>query len=42
MADRTFKNTQKFRCKKVYWEDYSSSSDNNDFWGRDLDDVLSD
>jgi len=42
MADRTFKDTLKFRCKKVFWEDYTSSSDNDDFWGRDVDCVLSD
>ena len=42
MAERCFETQQQYRCKKLWWEDYSSSSDNDDFWGRDVDNVLSD
>lgn len=42
MAERCFETQQLYRCKKLWWEDYSSSSDNDDFWGRDVENVLSD
>ena len=42
MAERCFETQRQLRCKKLYWEDYSSSSDNDDFWGKDIDNVLSD
>ena len=41
MAERCFDTQRRLRCKKLWWEDYSSSSDNDDFWGRDVDNVLS-
>jgi hypothetical protein len=42
MAERCFETQRRLRCKKLWWEDYSSSSDNDDFWGREVDNVLSD
>ena len=41
MAERCFETQRRLRCKKLWWEDYSSSSDNDDIWGREVENILS-
>ena len=42
LADRTFETMKRLRSKKLYFEDYSSSSEDEGYWGNDVDNLMSD
>ena len=42
MVDKTFDTYRRIRCRKNFYEDYSSSSEDEGYWGKDYDNVLSD
>ena len=42
LAERNFETMKRLRAKKLFIEDYSSSSENEGYWGNDVDNVLSD
>ena len=41
MIERTFDTNRHLRARKLYLEDYSSSSEDEGYWGRDVEPILS-
>jgi len=42
MAERDFDTTRRLRATKLFCEDYSSSSNDSNYWDNDIENVLSD